>query len=168
MNSRRTTLYAFMLFSAGGALAQDSPFGFWKFLGTIDLEKTRTGAGVVFRFRYVAANADIFFFDAGKHWDSGLDDSKMSALLEQTKRELAQAAEQGIYRNMELGPAEEIVISGQPFHLQRMTFWRTGSKQVSLTYTTGLRGKLLKYRITVPEVVSSIGTSNALFEQSGE
>lgn len=155
-NARRHFLGAAVgtLLCTGAAASSDqadaNPFGLWSYLSSIDLESRSPGAGVVFRFRFGSAAADIFFFSAGQAWQDGVDDPAFARMLAQTRRDMERAYAMRQVPVVEFGDWENRTIGGHVFAVQRAVIGSEASRAFSLTYQTGKAGKLLKFRVSAP------------------
>ena len=159
MLTRRT--FATSLLLPKVCMSQQTSFGPWSYVTAVDLESKNPGAGVAFRFKAGSAFADIYFYDSGDSWPEGTDSEKFRSMLQQVRLELGMAEKAGAFSDLKFGKADDVVVAGRKFYLLRMTMRRDSTEYVSLMYLSGVRGKLIKFRVTAPE-----GTAGLLEEDA--
>jgi len=121
----------------------------WRLYGEKSYETENPGLGYSRRYVSKASWIDVFVYDLRRKWQAGIQNPGFPRHLESTLDDLRTHARSGVYRDLEVGEPLDLVLLGQPFRAVKMQYRLDGKLISSSLYLTALRGKLLKYRVSV-------------------
>ena len=128
----------------------------WKYAGEISYEKQAPGLGVSYKYQSSLGVIDQYVYDLGhRNWRDGVDDPYFAAHFTATIDEVKIGERMGVYRDIQVGPIEDVVIAGSTFRMVTFHLVRAGRPAESLTFLTARHGKLLKYRVSLYSPVPS-------------
>ncbi len=150
-------LFAFLLWivasttqAAGAEPPTAPPPVTWEHTGSKSFEAEHPGLGVSHRYSSPVGWIDVYLYSLGrKDWETGVGDAKFAEHFDSTVDEVRLYAQRGFYRELEVGAAQDVVVSGQTFRTVRFRYSREGKPMNSTTYLTARNGQLLKYRISI-------------------
>lgn len=144
-------VFAGLVLCAGTSFAQIDPASIaWQKGPTRNYEPQSPGLGVSQRYNAAVGWIDIYLYDLRrKDWKEGTDDPQFAAHFESTVNEVRYFAEQGHYSNLNIGPMQDVEVSGQRFRTVSFEYAQRGQALRSTTYLTVRDGQLLKYRVSV-------------------
>jgi hypothetical protein len=128
-----------------------APAVVWRHVSSHSYEAEYPGFGTSHKYSSASGWIDVYVYSLGRSdWAPGVGDPKFAEHFLSTIDEVRQyAAERGFYTELEVGPIQDVIVSGQAFRTVRFRYSRDGKPMHSKTYLTARNGQLLKYRISV-------------------
>lgn len=145
-------IFAFILaiFLAGCASIAQPPSLTWLHVGNMSYESQVPGLGTSQRYESPAGKIDVYVYDLRRNdWKSGVSDPQFTAHFESTVNEVRLLAQRGLYTDLQVDAASDVMVSGNLFRTISFRFSFDGKPMISTTYLTAQNGHLLKYRVSI-------------------
>lgn len=122
----------------------------WAFQGRKVYENQNPGLGYSDRFQSEQGWIDVYVYDMRRSdWLTGTADAGFAAHFDQAVNEVRHFGRQGLYAQLQVGETRDLKLGGQDFRTVSFQFQRDGRQMASVTYLTGARGRLVKYRMSL-------------------
>lgn len=123
----------------------------WRLTAMHDFESRSPGLGNSQRYDSAVGWADVYRYGLGRrNWAMGIADAAFEAHFRATIDEVRMVAQTGGYTELRIGPTRDVRIGGLDFRTVSFQMRRQGRPHESRTFLTGLKGELLKYRLSFP------------------
>lgn len=122
----------------------------WEHTGSTSYEAQIPGLGTSERYASPAGWIDVYVYGLRRNdWKPGVSDPQFASHFESTVAEVRLYAQRGLYANLQIDAARDVVVAGNVFRTISFRFSRDSQPMISTTYLTAQNGQLLKYRVSI-------------------
>ena len=122
----------------------------WRHTGSTSYEPQFPGLGTQQTYASTSGEIDVYVYGLRRNdWAPGISDPQFAAHFERTVADVRLIAQRGLYTNLQVGTARDVMVSGQMFRAVSFRFSLNGKRILSTIYLTARNGQLLKYRVSI-------------------